>query len=769
MPRFSPYALVVAALISLSCQRTTAPPPPPADPAPAVTGSEDPALPGIATPSPRLAATLAAALAHKGPAYKPRTRHLLAGGAPRFTNRLILQTSPYLLQHAHNPVNWYAWGDEPFARARREGKLVMLSIGYSTCHWCHVMERESFEDEEVARFLNENFVCIKVDREERPDLDDTYMKAVQAIVGDGGWPMTVFLTAERQPFFAGTYFPRDRLLGTVQKIRELQKSDPNEITSNSARVMAALQHDAAWMRGDLPGRDTIAHAVRELGKRFDATWGGFGGAPKFPQPTTLDLLLRFHRRTGDAEALRMVTVTLEKMAAGGIHDQIGGGFHRYATDAEWHVPHFEKMLYDQAQLAAIYLDASQVTGRADFAATGRDVVDYLLRDMQAPDGGFYSATDADSPTPAGEDAEGAFFLWTRGELTSVLGPALAATAAAYYGVDDRPSILRVVKPAAEVARQLGVTPDQLAADVARARAALFTARAHRAPPHLDDKIVTAWNGLAISALARAATVLEPAVEHSAYVTAAQRAAHLLLAKLRDRDGRLARSLAGGVVGARGVLDDYACLITGLLDLYDADGDPRWIDDALALQRTLDRDFAAPDGGYFATASVGELQLARDKPSFDGAEPSGNALALANLLRLAEITGDDAWHKRAEAGFAAFSVLLARGGSAAPRMLGALEAFYDRPLEIALVAPGDPAELAPLLAAVRRAYLPNHVLARTVAGAPLDALARHLPWLEGKHPVGGKPTAFVCEHATCKLPTSDADALARQLRQAQPLP
>ena len=772
--------LVAAAVLSLTCGRAT---PPPAEAPPP--GLEDPALPGIATPSAHLAATLAAALTGKGPAYRPRTRHLTPTGAPRFTNRLILETSPYLLQHAHNPVNWYAWGDEPFARARREGKLVMLSVGYSTCHWCHVMERESFEDEALAQYLNENFVCIKVDREERPDLDDTYMKAVQAITGDGGWPMTVFLTPDRQPFFAGTYFPRERLLATLKKIREVQQSDPTAISSNASHAMEALQRDTSWMRGDLPGRDTIEHAVKELAKRFDPTWGGFGGAPKFPQPAMLDLLLRYHRRTGDAESLRMTTVTLEKMAAGGIHDQIGGGFHRYSTDTEWHVPHFEKMLYDQAQLAAIYLDASQVTGRADFAETARDIIDYLLRDMQSPDGGFYSATDADSPTPSGEDAEGAFFLWTRAQLTTVLGAELAGVAAAYYDVSDQPSILRVARPPAEVAAKLGITTDKLAGEIAQARTALFAARTHRAPPHLDDKIVTAWNGLTISALAHAALALD----HPAYAQAAERAAARILAKLRDRDGRLARSLAGGVVGPRGVLEDYACMIEGLLDLYDADGDAKWIDDALALQRTLDRDFAAPDGGYFATASdaapaiqvaapkpVDTAQvstpapalLARDKPGVDGAEPSGNAIALSNLLRLAELTGDDAWHKRAETGLAAFSVLLARGGSAAPRMLGSLEALYDKPLEIALVAPTDAAELGPLFAVVRRAYLPNRVLARTVAGPALTDLARHLPWLDGKHPLAGKPTAFVCEHAACKLPTSEPDELARQLRQVQPL-
>jgi len=741
-----------AAIFIAGCSR----PAPPVAPS----GSEDPALPGIASPSARVAAELTAALAHKGAAYHPRTRHRAPDGTPTYINRLILETSPYLLQHAHNPVNWYSWGHEPFERARREGKLVMLSVGYSTCHWCHVMERESFEDEEVARYLNENFVCIKVDREERPDLDDAYMKALQSITGSGGWPMTLFLTADRWPFFGGTYMPRDQLLATLHKLREVQEADPSGIAEDAARAVAAIQPDANGMRGDTPRPDVIERAVRQFARSFDATWGGFGGAPKFPRPVALDLLLRYHRRTGDAAALRMVVVTLERMAAGGIHDHVGGGFHRYSTDGQWRVPHFEKMLYDQAQLSAIYLDAAQVTGRADFAEVAAGTLDYLVRDMQAPGGGFYSATDADSPAPSGADEEGYFFTWTRPELDAALGKDLGATVAAYYGVTSERSTLYV----ARTADGLGGAHDKLAAELVHAHELLFAARSHRAPPRLDDKIVTAWNGLVITALARGAIALE----RSDYAVAAARTASLLLSRLRDRDGRLARSLAGGVVGPHGVLEDYAFVIEGLLDLYDADGDARWIDEAIALQRVLDRDFVAPDGGYFATGRDQELQLVRDKPSYDGAEPSGNAIALANLVRLAEITGDDAWRARAEAGFAAFSGLLTRGGAAAPRMLGALEALHDRTLEIVLVAPSDRAELAPLLAVIRHSYLPNRVLARTIEGSPLVELARSLPWVEGKRALHGRATAFVCEHAACKLPTSDPAELARQLGEARPL-
>jgi uncharacterized protein YyaL (SSP411 family) len=709
------FAVVVVALAA--CGRAAPP-------------DDDPTLPGVAHPSVLLAARLAAA----------------GTGPARYTNRLALETSPYLLAHAHEPINWQAWGDAPFERAHREGKLVLVSIGYSTCHWCHVMAREVFDDEEVARYLNENFVCIKVDREERPDVDAAYMSAIQAMTGDGGWPLTMFADADRRPFAGGTYIPRDRFLVMARAIRDLQRTDPSALAGDAERVVAALQRDTAGMRGGVPATQAIEAAVRALATRFDETWGGFSRAPKFPSPTSLDLLLRYHRRTGDADALRMVTVTLDRMAAGGIHDQLGGGFHRYSTDAEWHVPHFEKMLYDQAQLAVVYADAAQLAGRADFADVARDTLDFTLRELQAPGGGFYSALDADSATPDGREEEGVFYTWTRAQLDAALGPELATAAADSYGVSAAPSVLHVVHAAEPRAREL-----------------LRGARAHRIPPRVDTKIVAAWNGLAISAFARASIALD----RPDYAVAAERAADMLVGHMVRDDGVLARSFAGGVLGPPGVLEDHVFAITGLLDLFDADGDPRWLDAALALQRVIDRDFAAPAGGYYATAN-GRDVLARDRPFVDGPLPAANAAAIANLVELATITGDDTWRTRADAGLAAFSAGITRSGAAAPRLLAALEAESDRPLEIALIAPHDPAELAPLAAALRRVYLPNRALVRVVDGAPLVALARHMPWLEAKHALAGKPTAFVCEHAACKLPTSDPDELERQLRAVAPL-
>jgi len=687
----------------------------------------------------------------------------------RKPNHLSGQTSPYLLQHAHNPVNWYAWGDEPFARARREGKLVVLSIGYSTCHWCHVMERESFEDEEVARYLNENFVCIKVDREERPDLDDVYLRAVRELTGDGGWPLTAFLTVDRRPFFGGTYFPRDAFLDVLRKLRDVQARQPDAITNGADRAVRAIQIANGSTRGALPGADAIELAVRKLAAVHDSTWGGFGPAPKFPQPPVLDLLLRVHRRTGDPAALAMVTTTLDRMAAGGIHDQLGGGFHRYATDERWLVPHFEIMLYDQAQLARVYLEAAQASGRADLADVAAGILDYLVREMRSPDGGFYSASDADSGTAAGDEVEGAYFTWTPAELDAALGPDLGREAAAYYGVTeagdlDGRSILHVTRSVADVAAELGVRPAALTADLGRARALLGVARTRRPRPFVDDKVVTAWNGMAISALARGAEVLH----RDDYADAATRAAELMLAVARGPDGRLRRALRAGVAHEVGMLDDYASLIEGFLDLAAIRGGPRWIDEAIALQHVVDREFADPAGGYFATPSGHEDLLVRDKPAYDGAEPSGNAITIANLLRLAELTGDEAWRRRAETTLAAFAGLLANGGESAPRMLGTVEALLDRPFEIVLVAPGRADELAPLAAAVAQVYLPNRTLIQVVDGPDLDTLERRVPWLEGKHALAGKPTAFVCERGACKFPTSDPAVLVRQLHDVRPL-
>ncbi|HZP42527.1 MAG TPA: thioredoxin domain-containing protein, partial [Candidatus Binatia bacterium] len=463
--------------------------------------------PGAAARPADVVARLAAALAAKGPDYRPHTRHLRPDGTPRWTNRLILAASPYLLQHAHNPVDWYPWGDEVFDRARREGKPVLLSIGYSTCHWCHVMEEESFEDEEVARALNEHYVAIKVDREERPDLDEAYMTAVQLMTRSGGWPMTVWLTPERRPFYGGTYFPArdgDRGIPTgfltlLTRLHEIFVADPLRVAAQADRVVAAVESLGTPAPGDAPpDASALRAAVATWSASFDPEHGGFGPAPRFPTPAALDVLLRWHRRTGDPRALAMVTATLEHMAAGGIHDQVGGGFHRYATDVAWTVPHFEKTLPDNAALAATYVTAWQATGRPEFAAVARDVLDWLAREMSDPRGGFWSATDADSGT-----GEGAFFTWTPAEVEAVLPPDAAAAVEAFFdvrapGSSGGRSILHAPRPLAAVAAERGTTPEALAATLAAARAVLRAARDRRPRPATDTKIVAAWNGLAIS-------------------------------------------------------------------------------------------------------------------------------------------------------------------------------------------------------------------------------------------------------------------------------
>ncbi|HET9553443.1 MAG TPA: thioredoxin domain-containing protein [Anaeromyxobacteraceae bacterium] len=730
----------------------------------------DPALPGL-TGDPTLGAKLAGALAAKGPAYRPRTRHLLPDGAPRYTNRLILESSPYLLQHAHNPVSWYAWGDEPFERARREGKPVFLSIGYATCHWCHVMEEESFEDEEIARYLNEHFVAIKVDREERPGVDAVYLRAVVMMAGSGGWPATLLLTPDRLPFFAGTYFPardgeRQGMTGLLSILREasaVQAEHPErlaEVTKELAQRLAARAPGPG--AGALPGPEAIAQAVASLGRAYDAANGGFGGAPKFPMPAALALLARSHQRTRDARTLEMLEHTLAAMAAGGIHDQLGGGFHRYATDDRWLVPHFEKMLYDNAQLAVVYLEAFQLTGREDFARVARDTLDALDRELSDPAGGFASATDADSPGPDGRREEGRFFTWTPREVEAVLGRDRARAAIAWFGVSSTGpvggrSVLHTPASLEATARTLKVGATELRGALARARQDLYQARAKRPPPARDDAVVAAWNGLAVSALSRASQVLSDA----GYAARAVRAAEFLLRDM-SAGGRLRRSWRGGAAGTPGTLDDHAFVAQGLLDLYEATHDPRWLEAATAVAEQLERHFADPAGGYFLTADDDEAPLGREKPAEDGAEPAGNSVAALDLLRLAELRGDDRWRRRAERLLAAFAPQLQDGSL--PAMLSALDFALGQPLEIVVVAPA-PGGAAAFEEAQRRIFAPNRSWVVATEGEDLAAQARLVPLLEGKRAQGGKATAYVCRARVCDLPTTDPRLFAAQLARA----
>jgi uncharacterized protein len=723
----------------------------------------EPCLPGASPFPPELSERLAAAYAARGPAYQPRTHHLV-GGRPRFTNRLVLEASPYLLQHAHNPVSWWPWGDEAFEEARRTGRPVFLSVGYSTCHWCHVMERESFEDEEIARELNGRWVPIKVDREERPDVDAVYMTAVQALTGQGGWPMSVFLGADRAPFFGGTYFPArdgDRgasrgLLSILREIRAVWDRDLPRVKSAAGAlagaVRVALGGDDESTGGDLPSAGPILAAVRFFEGAFDPAHGGVNRAPKFPSNLPVRLLLRHHRRTQDPAPLHMALLTLERMAAGGLMDQVGGGFHRYSTDARWLVPHFEKMLYDNALLAVAYLEAFQSTGRRDLARVARQTLDYLVREMAAPGGGFFSATDADS-----EGEEGRFFVWTEPEIRALLGPD-AERFIAFHGVTpegnfEGENILHVPAP----------DEDEWAA-LAPARKTLYQARARRIPPLRDEKVLAAWNGLAISALAVAGRVLaEPA-----YLDAAGRAARFVLEAMRP-GGRLARTWLDGNPGPAGFLSDHAFLAQGLLDLHEATFEPRWLAAALELATETERLFADPRGGWFVAGSDQERLIAREKPTHDGAEPSGASVATLNALRLEAFTGDAAWRGLAERALRWYAPVLAEQPAALTELLLALDWLTDAPREVVFVWPEGGPQPEALLEVVRRTFLPSAALTGAPEGAALAALTAVARVAAARATVAGQAAAFVCEGGACKLPATDPRALAEQLRPTRGYP
>ncbi|MCB9525337.1 MAG: thioredoxin domain-containing protein [Myxococcales bacterium] len=781
MGRLLPFLLLGLA----GCKPAPGPPPaapvspPPASAAPAsavpvnTAPAEDagePTLPGVAGPSPALDEALRAAAQASG--HPPRTHHLRPDGAPQFVNRLARSVSPYLLQHAHNPVNWHPWGDAAFEKARRLNRPVLLSVGYSTCHWCHVMERESFEDLEIAAFINQHFVAIKVDREARPDVDAVYMNAVHVLAGQGGWPMTVVLTPDREPFFAGTYFPpragargaRQGFLEILQALARDWQGDRAGLLSRAKDVSERLAAAAKPRRpGTLPGPQAIERGVRRLARQFDATHGGWGPPPKFPRPAVPALLLRYHRRTGDAEALRQVVHTLRRMAAGGLFDQLGGGFHRYSTDGRWLVPHFEKMLYDQAQLARLYIEAWQASGHADLAAVARRTLDYVARELVDPAGGFHSATDADSPGLDGHAEEGLSFTWTPRELAEVLGAERAALVGDWYGVTPQGnfegrSILTVWRSLPTVAERHGLDVTALKAALAEADARLLAARAKRPQPLLDDKVITGWNGLMIDAFAFAGQALrEPR-----YVAVAARAADFALSTLRDGEGRLHRAWRKGTVTGAATLDDHAWLIGGLLSLYEATGQARWLDDAVALQAVQDRWYTDPAGGYYATAEDGEALLTREKPEYDGARPAGNSSAALNLLRLEVLTGDRQYGERAEKLLAAFAEPLNAAGHALPGMLAALDFAHDTPREVVLVQTAqDPGEA--LAAAIGAAFLPNRGVITLAPGVEPPAA-----WAKGKGAQGGQATVYVCEAGRCERPTGDPKVVQAQLAKAHPL-
>jgi uncharacterized protein YyaL (SSP411 family) len=723
----------------------------------------------------------------------------------RAPNRLIEETSPYLLQHAYNPVDWYPWGEEAFARAKAEDKPVFLSVGYSACHWCHVMEHESFESDEIAALMNEHFVNIKVDREERPDVDQIYMSAVQLMTQRGGWPMSVFLTPEQEPFYGGTYWPPASRMGMpgfreiLLKIHDFWTNRRDEVHTSAKSCAAAVERMAAPEFGRKPLDDEILrNAMRQLVYAADRTHGGFGGAPKFPHPMDVRVLLRCWKRfgTGDHDestpaasssrsasssrgaegddALEIVTLTLDKMARGGIYDHLGGGFHRYSTDARWLVPHFEKMLYDNALLVPAYLELGQVllsvrNDESGDARNGesvwpftvvRETLEYVLREMQDPQGGFYSTQDADS-----EGEEGKFFVWTEAQIDQLLPDKDAGLFKYCYDVTpegnwEGKNILNRPKPHAQAARVLDVDSDELAATLSRCRKTLWSAREQRVRPGRDDKILVAWNGWMISALARASQVLG----ESRYADAAVRAADFILGTMRNDESWLCHSFKDGRARFNAYLDDYAALIEGLVDLYQATFDARHLAAARELADDMIERFADCErGGFFYTAHDHELLIARTKDAQDNATPSGNAQAATALIRLGRLCGDVALVDHGRLTLEMVSGLLREHPRAAGQALSALDALLGPSIEIVLVDGDELAVVDEWLAELHRRFLPHKLVVRRPAGLSDDVLPDVLrPLLAGRCSRDGKATAYICRDMTCGPPATSLDELLRQV-------
>jgi hypothetical protein len=727
--------------------------------------------------------------------------------SPVHTNRLAKEKSPYLLQHAHNPVDWYPWGEEAFAKARRENKPIFLSIGYSTCHWCHVMAHESFENEDIAALMNREFVNIKVDREERPDVDRVYMTFVQATTGGGGWPMSVWLTPDLKPFVGGTYFPPEDRYGqpafrsVLQRIATAWKENHEKLVEQGGRIVDALRESQSGGKaeGEIDA-SLLEAAYRQMDRVYDVKEGGFGNAPKFPRPVTLNFLTRFYARDPKSEsgkhALEMALFTLRKMAAGGMHDHIGGGFHRYSVDRYWHVPHFEKMLYDQAQLASTYLDAFQIARDQKYESVARDILDYVARDLMSKEGGFFSAEDADSPVAAAEvndrtagstharsgdhaaplqkTAEGAFYAWTKKEIESALGDA-AEMFNFHYGVQSHgnapegsdpqdefrgKNILIERHTIAETAEHFKKAERDVENFLAQARGKLFSVRATRPRPHLDDKIIAGWNGLMISAFARAAQILD----EPRYLEIGTRAADFLTRNLYDGKSKLLyRNYRHGRSDIEGFADDYAFVIQGLLDLYEASFDVAWLKFAVQLQETQDRlFFDEKNGGYFSTSGKDESVFLRMKDDNDGAEPAASSVSALNLLRLAQFRDDKQNSERARKTINSFAATVSHFPTAMPQMLVAVDYSLSKPRQIVIGGPKDAAGTKALLKEVARHFVPNTILCLADGAENQEYLGSHNEAIRAMSPMDGKPAAYVCEDFTCKAPVTDPNELAALL-------
>lgn len=678
------------------------------------------------------------------------------------TNRLIHEKSPYLLQHAYNPVDWYPWSEEAFEKAKREEKPIFLSIGYSTCHWCHVMERESFEDEEVARVLNRDFVAIKVDREERPDVDHVYMTVCQAMTGQGGWPLTVLMTPEKKPFFAGTYFPkrskygRTGLLEILERVADAWKRKRTDLLQAGNRVTEAIRGNMdPAVRGEL-SEEMLTGAYEHLSDQFDERYGGFGQSPKFPRPHDFLFLLRHWKRTGEERALQMVEKTLEAMRRGGIYDHVGFGFSRYSVDDRWHTPHFEKMLYDNALLAVAYLEAYQVTGKEAYARVAREIFTYVLRDMTSPEGGFYSAEDADS-----EGEEGKFYLWTPEEIREVLGAGMGRLFCECYGVTDAgnfegKNILHQIGISlSAVAARHGMGMDELEQKLEEARRKLFQAREQRVRPHRDDKILTSWNALMIVALSRGARVLG----ERRYADAAEGAARFILKTLRRGDGRLLARYRDGEAAIPAFLDDYAFLAWGLIELYEATLRVEYLRRAADLAREM-LDLFGDDrgGGLFFSGKDGEELLTRPKELYDGATPSGNSVAGYMLLRLSRILADPELEREAERQLAAFAATVRQMPMAYTFYLTAVQFALGPTREIVVAGPPSRADTRRMLEMVGRAFLPDAVWVYRPEGEQAPEVEELIPYVREHRAVDGKAAAYVCENYACREPVTDPEEL-----------
>ena len=679
-------------------------------------------------------------------------------GAALQPNRLLSERSPYLLQHAYNPVQWYPWGEEAFEAARKEDKPIFLSVGYSTCHWCHVMAHESFEDPNVAALMNQTFICIKVDREERPDIDQMYMALALRMTGRGGWPLTIITTPDKRPFFAATYIPKNGRFGQaglmelIPRIKDLWSSNREELISSADRIMDNLR-DAPSSGASAKDLDAsfLSRGYEGLSSIYDVQNGGFGTAPKFPTPHNLFFLLRYWRRSKDENALAMVETTLQAMRRGGIYDQVGFGFHRYSTDAEWFIPHFEKMLYDQALLTIAYVEAYQATGKEEYARAARETLEYVLRDMTSSDGGFCTAEDADS-----EGEEGKFYLWTAEELREILEKEELQMMIRLFDVhmhgnfEKGGNILRLRSSLEDAAAVLKISEQELQSRLEKIRQKLFAARKKRVRPLQDDKILTDWNGLMIAALSRAAQALQ----EPRYAAAAQRAAGFILEKMRNPEGRLLHRYRGEA-GIQANLDDYAFLIWGLIDLYETVFEVNYLQAALQLNQVMLQHFwDGEKGGLFFTPDDGDTLLLRQKEFYDGAVPSGNSAAMLNLLRLSRLTGDPGLEEKARGIARALSSAACSQPMGHSMLLCALDFALGPSLEIALVGSSQDGDILKMLSAIRSRFLPNKVVL-VVSGAKIGKMA---PFTESLVRLKGRATAYVCSGHRCLMPITDPEKM-----------